>query len=153
MHITLYAMEAGRRCTGHGRHTRRSSHSVTTRDRGMSSVRRVHGTAVVAFVVFRLSRLYNIFCNNWRLQYINIGSARFVVKQYIQYSIRISLFITIYISVIISTDGLRLQICGKQKNIFNYVQLGRWYASLPHGSYSSTFTQYLVSLIYYLMDT
>jgi len=44
------------------------SHSVTTRDHGMSSVRRVHGTAavVVAFVVFRLSRLYNI-CNNKRL--------------------------------------------------------------------------------------
>jgi len=67
MHIKLYATAAGRRRTGHGRHTRRSSHSVTTRDHGMSSVRRSHGTAVVAFVVFRLSRLYGKFCNNKRL--------------------------------------------------------------------------------------
>jgi len=59
MHIT-FVRDGGRRCTDDRQHTRRPSHSVTTRDHGMSSVRRVHGTAVVAFVVFRLSRLYNI---------------------------------------------------------------------------------------------
>jgi len=63
MHITYFIRDGGRR----GRqHTRRPSHSVTTRDHGMSSVRRVHGTVIVAFLVFRLSRLYNIFCNNKR---------------------------------------------------------------------------------------